>query len=317
MSQQAGIPQWYFADLVGLVLVSYDTGLSFSREVACMWSRRPNLVMILCIRVDHLNDVLSISLMVSDAVFASLRAWAIGGRHWAPLLAVLTLGLFVPAANIQEIQLLILGYVYTLMPKALQLRPIATRVAAMLADFLVLLVTWIKTASLRKIARENHINVSLADMLIRDALDTTSRCLIFGEVNVYLQYCIGNPYRLANDRIANARWNFLHFNRKRVCITSPSLANTRSQHFSLMSILTSRFILDLREVNEAQSGAASTPSSLKFAVQLSATIGAPLNEESVWVTNAGGDVAEENAVSNDPLAEISSRFNEDRLEARE
>lgn len=77
-----------------------------------------------------------------------------------------------------------------------------------------------------------------------------------------------------------------------------------------MSILTSRFILDLREVNEAQSGAASTPSSLKFAVQLSATIGAPLNEESVWVTNAGGDVAEENAVSNDPLAEISSRFNE-------
>lgn len=99
----------------------------------------------------------------------------------------------------------------------------------MLADFLVLLVTWIKTASLRKIARENHINVSLADMLIRDgrtsyhshlpyfnktsiqehcifcmftALDTTSRCLIFGEVNVYLQYCIGNPYRLANDRIA-------------------------------------------------------------------------------------------------------------------
>lgn len=53
-------------------------------------------------------------------------------------------------------------------PDDLFLGPIATRVAAMLADFLVLLVTWITTANLRKFARENRINLSLVDLLIRD-----------------------------------------------------------------------------------------------------------------------------------------------------
>ena len=88
-----------------------------------------------------------------------------------------------------------------------------------------------------------------------------------------------------------------------------SVANIHSQRTSLASILTSRFILDLREVDQAKAGG-STPSAVKFAVQLSATVGAPLNQESVWVTNAGADITEENAIMNDPLAEINSRFHE-------
>ncbi|KAJ3480146.1 hypothetical protein NLI96_g8568 [Meripilus lineatus] len=259
--------------------------------------------------------------MVSDAIFPALRAWAISGRQKAPLLVALSLGLFVPAANIYNFTLLgpatldsesetrclylhvkrasiacTLDSLSSLRnPNDLLLGPIATRVAAMLEDLLVLLVTWIKTASLRKFARENHIDVSLVNLLIRDG---TTYFLSMFAFNIALVVLVV----LRVTGIPTTGGTFF------ISIES-----------ALASILTCRFILDLREVDQAKAGG-STPSAVKFAVQLSATVGAPLNQESVWVTNAGADITEENAITNDPLAEINSRFHEastDRIEDRE
>ena len=79
--------------------------------------------------------------------------------------------------------------------------------------------------------------------------------------------------------------------------------STYSQHPSLSSILISRFILDLRNVSRADQSDSQMTSSMRFAEQVSATFGAPLDEGSAWVTDAMDNVADPIVHSDDPVAE--------------
>lgn len=73
---------------------------------------------------------------------------------------------------------------------------------------------------------------------------------------------------------------------------------------SISSILLSRFLLDLRSVYTPDTRSQNTSlSSVRFASQIVGNLGAPLEEESAWSTNAADHVPEPITISDDPLAE--------------
>lgn len=78
----------------------------------------------------------------------------------------------------------------------------------------------------------------------------------------------------------------------------PPVTNTYSQRLRLSSILISRFILDLRGTDQSDG---QMTSSMRFAAQVFASLGAPLDEGSVWVTNEMENVTDSVAHLDDTL----------------
>ncbi|KAI0640687.1 hypothetical protein C8Q79DRAFT_1014910 [Trametes meyenii] len=124
----------------------------------------------------HLSPMLDILQYIPWAVFAGLRVFALGGRHWLLPLVVLMLSLVPFGINL---------YFYTTLrsiydpifgceaardisPTLARRNTIASRSCLMAADLLVILMTWHATYGSQKLNREILGRPSFAETLLRD-----------------------------------------------------------------------------------------------------------------------------------------------------
>ncbi|KAJ3486505.1 hypothetical protein NLI96_g4200 [Meripilus lineatus] len=311
MSHSAGIPILYITNLIGLILTLYDITLSIPREVDCIWKRRPSFVTslyvvrrygtplqyILGLAVEfwisisvRVYDANSILLLMSSAgttrrdnvlhcetqymipAFSSLRVWAISNKRWPPFVVVLVPSLVVPVINI------VASNSQSRINRS-HLLSFVSRGASIIVDILVVAITWIKTADIRKMANKANTKVSLPVMFPRDG---TVYFLILLAMNI-------------------------------VCLVSDAVSLGQASDFgptaiidiqdAISSVLISHFILDLRSVYSSRGISNPTAmSSVRFATQAVGNLGAPLLETSTWFTSAMDNQPEESTHSEDPLS---------------
>ncbi|KAI0079242.1 hypothetical protein K474DRAFT_1673466 [Panus rudis PR-1116 ss-1] len=107
-----------------LVLLIYDTLLTFSQELRCIWKRKWTGATLIYITIRYANMVDFASQVWADAtipkqvelcsfthysglgfnilVFESLRVWAISGKNWTLAMLVMTFGLLAPGFDIDN-----------------------------------------------------------------------------------------------------------------------------------------------------------------------------------------------------------------------
>jgi len=177
--------------IVPIAILGYDTLLTFSREVDCIWRRRFSAVTVLyvmqrycmilavtfrlavpsartliscrvCTYVIYCSDVLG---LLGVALFSSLRTWAICGRLSLPLVLVFLSSIFIPCINIynysRPVVFEIEDGVCTETVRTPDIVshdeyfPTITRCMAVFADGLVILVTWMKSADTLRTSRQH------------------------------------------------------------------------------------------------------------------------------------------------------------------
>ncbi|CAL1717054.1 unnamed protein product [Somion occarium] len=265
--------------MVAAVIPSYDILLTFSREVDYIWKRRFSVVTVLFILwVPRTVLEVYVSSMRSQlliALFSAFRVWAIWGRRWLPFSLVLLVSLVVPCVNLYHYSSLITVTVTPALPPLLgggcawlifisYSLPVATRIIAIVADALVLAMTWVKTASLLKQAHGVNVRPRLITMFLRDG-------------TLYFVFLMAlNVVTLIIDLAGNDNTTQFVFVNE-----------------AISTVLISRFLLDLRGVYVSEpindttiSGGTST---IRFSPRLLGNLGAPLEQESVWMSNAAGD----------------------------
>ncbi|OCH92797.1 hypothetical protein OBBRIDRAFT_886033 [Obba rivulosa] len=268
--------------LSACAIVFYDHVVTLSREVELMWGRKLTSVIMLfylnrwsifvwavmqfaylnnlatlpsCEGVDFFSDAVGILLYAIWAVFSGIRIYAISGGSWWLALVVFLLSLVAIGTNaygwyavawFQINSLPVLGAacfsgrnVSAATDTALT---ISSRTCQIIADILVLIVTWYKTYALKRAAVRNNIEAPLATTLLRDGSISFLALLVLNVVDI-------------------AGWSTNLFIYGSSFITP------------LSSIVISRFLLDLRQITYSQhddpsnvspSTVHSQPSSIRF-----------------------------------------------------
>ncbi|KAI0676158.1 hypothetical protein C8Q78DRAFT_1008323 [Trametes maxima] len=255
----------------------YEYFVTFDLEVAYFWGRKvtgatvlffcnrylPLIVNVVslvglapltargCDVMVHLSPMLDILQYIPWAIFAGLRVFALGGRHWLLPLVVLLLSLVPVGINL---------YFYTTLrsindpifgceasrdiPPALARRnTIASRSCLMAADLLVILMTWHAMHGSRKLNREVLGRPSFAETLLRDGT------IYFVWV---LASLVREDYRLTSLRtllILNA----LHLTFTLLPLINGSLSPVSYVTLftePITAVLVSRFLLNLQAVNQ-------------------------------------------------------------------
>jgi len=278
------------------VILGYDTLLTFSREVDCIWNRKFSAVTVLyvlqrytllfCVILRQYNpstiiackallvmqDITNICSMMGVAAFSVLRTYAICGRVNVPVVLVFLCSMFLPAINLYNYSrpqeyLVIDGGCVVMMKGEPPIRyfPIITRCIAMISDVLVLLITWAKTADTWKTALRNKLfkpHVSM--LLVRDGTVYFIALFALNAVTLLL-----NVLALHNDDSATS-FNFIN----------EAIAPT----------LIARFILDLRSVYFPRE-TSEVISTMHFASSPAiGNLAAPIGSDSTWVSGSSDDV---------------------------
>ncbi|KAH8103544.1 hypothetical protein BXZ70DRAFT_905459 [Cristinia sonorae] len=263
-------------------LVIYDSLLTFSREVNCIWKRRFSVVTVLCNAAYIIYAISTALNMFSTSFISLLRVWAIYQQRWAPVLVILPLAMFAPCANIYHLvftRVIWLPdgtcgslWVGSIKPLITFPFPPVTRATVIATDLLVVVFIWVKTLdlwTLREIRAKGFTAPLLTTVFIRN----------------------GTLYFLA---LLAINLTTLVITELRIQLSSFIFIST-----AVSANLSARFFLDLRMVyfQKADPSLGRVPSSVRFA-QLSANvagnIGAPVGGgDSTWVVSAGDDSEEE------------------------
>ncbi|TCD64583.1 hypothetical protein EIP91_003879 [Steccherinum ochraceum] len=292
-----------------LCLVAYDTLLTFSREVECIWKRKLNAVtalyvlqrwvlildgMLINLHTTKLWEcrhfrcksqvifaaVVSMLAVLGVAAFSTLRIWAIWGHALVPTLTVALASAIVPAVNLysftQISSFVIVDGICSVSIVNFQTptwiigpHPSFSQPIAIVTDVLVLVLTWIKTADVWRESKRTK------------RFEVTVSTLLLRDGTMYFGMAlIANIVALIFEVL---RVNF-NVSNGFVLVLYAASAN-----------LLARFMLDLRGINEQASSKPCAISSISFNVQsLGGNIGAPLRvEDSTWVTGPADDVASE------------------------
>jgi len=289
-----------------IAILVYDSLLTFSREVDCIWRRKFSAVTVLYVlqrycllfsmvlRQFHPTNLvvcrgytvlLYLSALLSlfgVALFSSFRIWAISGRISIPVVMVFLCTMFVPCINIFNLSRPVRfeiqddGTCATILEDYIpniQYYPIVTRCVAFLADLLVLAVTWMKTADTMKASRQlSHFRPKLTTVLFRNGT------MYFGAlfaVNVIT--LILNVVDVVSDQSQDGT-AFIFVN--------DAMAPT----------LIARFMLDLRSVYCPTEDGPTQFSTLNFATsRFMGNLAAPVGGDSTWNSGPSDDVESDRA----------------------
>ncbi|KAI0701048.1 hypothetical protein BC835DRAFT_1303840 [Cytidiella melzeri] len=319
--------------IYGLVaLVVYEHLITVSREVRNVWSRKFSgaavlfalnryllLVYILVqnvpvstsegcfISLRTFDTIIELQALVS-AIFSALRVYAIWNRNLVFPVFIFLLNLVRTVNNIDlyagsSIVFFILGPFdicseQSSRSEAAQVHAtLATRICVILADLLVLTVTWAKTVSTKRRAMRTGLNAPLITMLLRD-----------GDYRLMTDELALPPLNTNGPSLAHGR-AMLNLNIAQILVENvPVLAQLSpvSSFISvLIPILISRFILNLREVDHdaADDETSDMPSIFsgpvfRVARSVTGTLGGELGyDHDESVDEEGEDSAPEAAVS--------------------
>ncbi|KAL6305528.1 hypothetical protein BKA93DRAFT_778596 [Sparassis latifolia] len=258
------------------VVIFYDYGLTFAREVHTMWGAKRKytfatilfyivryagllfviLVMrstwstkshLTCIVLERVQMALNILLMAAVAVFSAMRVYALYFGNYFVFGIVLLLGLTNPILTMYisimtEPQVAVLsptlnscGMMPKIAPGPFEKLFMGTRACSIVADAVVVILTWMKTLHYRRAAMRANARMSVTTVLLKDGTAFFSSLLFL------------NVFALGIGQIADLI----------VVMTTWTTVVT--------SILTCRFMLDLREA-----ASSSDPSGLSRTIPLSA-----------------------------------------------
>jgi len=222
----------------------------------------------------YFSDILS---LFGVALFSSLRTWAICGRFSVPLALVFLCNLFVPCINIYNYsrpQVYIIedgGYCVAVPasdgPPNLEYYPVITRCIAILADILVLALTWAKSAdTLKATLQMKDFRPRLSLILVRNG---TMYFLALFSLN--LVTLILNVTDLQHTQSATS---FIFVNE------------------AIAPTLIARFILDLRSIYyPAENEGPHETTTMNFAPgRFMGNLAAPVGEDSTWNSGSSDDV---------------------------
>ncbi|KAI0729078.1 hypothetical protein C8Q72DRAFT_831252 [Fomitopsis betulina] len=279
-------------------LVLYEHACTLSQEADVIWSRKktgatllfllnrfatagfalammlliPNWdTLLACRTVNLLLPAFQLMLSFIWAAFSALRVFAISGRDWRMSGFVFALSLVPVGTNLvsdirQTYDLLqipfftvVCDYTSLISEKTSISLLITTRTCLIAADLLVLVVTWRHTYRLNKEARAISLKTPMVTLLLRDGTIYFTLLLVLNVLHLALE-------------ITDVFWDITYF------VTGFS------------SIIVSRFLLNLRQVGAAESGAgadsgvgsrpsfvASHPSRLVFASVVLGNLGEQLD----------------------------------------
>ncbi|KAH9888010.1 EAP30/Vps36 family-domain-containing protein, partial [Cubamyces lactineus] len=176
-------------------LLAYDHLLTLSGEIQFVWGRKfsgatvvfvLNRYVTLCRAPIILTEMFSVVVYFIVAIFSTLRVYAIWNKDWRPALLVLLVGLCIPVANMYHYIPSVPGaFAWPLygcgestplsdvqLAKALTAIIVAVAIAihscAIATDLLVLILTWVKTYHIKKLASILETEASFATLILRD-----------------------------------------------------------------------------------------------------------------------------------------------------
>ncbi|GBE86105.1 hypothetical protein SCP_0806290 [Sparassis crispa] len=184
----------------------FEHAITLTDEIDYIWRRKKTGVAVLFISNRFLGLVLVFSLVmqiplwstnprseaceellfIKWAMFSALRVYAVGGQAWCSAAVVFILN-FVPfATNLYDDATasyyiaVVPGFGPICVQSSNIVQPkmqmyesypsfyLATRISVIVADIIVLVVTWTKTYSIKRYANSAHIEAPLATLLLRD-----------------------------------------------------------------------------------------------------------------------------------------------------
>ncbi|KAI0786274.1 hypothetical protein C8Q75DRAFT_735010 [Abortiporus biennis] len=165
------------AQFLRKALVIYEYALTVDQETELIWKRKLNLAsaifllnrysllsmaVVMFLQYFQFRDIQicsNIGMELANAIFFTLRIWAIWGRHWLLLVVLgpLTVYIIVTTSCI--------SFVFTSLGIRLNL---ASNAFLMLVVLLALIATVLKTFSIKRIADTARMRHSLAKLLMRD-----------------------------------------------------------------------------------------------------------------------------------------------------
>ncbi|KIP02600.1 hypothetical protein PHLGIDRAFT_78912 [Phlebiopsis gigantea 11061_1 CR5-6] len=170
-----------------LALVVYEYAITVNQELTFIWKRKLTGATALFVANRYLSVLLTIiqiapSLPIEwyvllehkSSIFSALRVYAIWGRNTMFFIAVLLPNMVPFATNIVSIKL---TYTVVRNNMTLPLVKYATRISVIVADALVLLLTWWKTFRDAREVLSLKMNISLTTLLIRDGMHKHHRFL--------------------------------------------------------------------------------------------------------------------------------------------
>ncbi|KAI0821839.1 hypothetical protein BC628DRAFT_1422262 [Trametes gibbosa] len=222
-----------------------------------------------------LTEIFTVIAYFIVALFSALRVYAIWNKDWRPFLLVLIIALSVPATNMYHYVLSIpQAFLYPLYGCAEstalsedQLEKyffnfltfgtleLTLPFCAIAADLFVLLLTWVKTYEIKKLASGLHSEATFSSLLLRDGTLYFGTMLMLNVVDLAV---------LQSDVLFNPLPIFIDV---------------------FTCILISRFMLNLRQVAHRESGDAGSTSeaflsrlsTLRFSPDVVGDLGAPLS----------------------------------------
>ncbi|KAI0641385.1 hypothetical protein C8Q79DRAFT_1014332 [Trametes meyenii] len=264
-------------EVASVALLAYDHLITLPGEVQFVWGREFSgatvifllnryvtlfgkiLLPISTLWWPHQTDQQSRALYVwLVAVFSALRVYAIWNKDWRPFLLVLVIALSVPVTNMYHyIQSIPEAFIYPLYgcSEATSLDDVQLHSSAVVADLLVVILTWVKTYGIRKLATVLRSETSISALLLRDGTLYFSTMLLLNVLDLII---------LQSDVIFDPLPIFIDV---------------------FTCILISRFMLNLRQVARRGSGdgtqstsaaVASRFSTVHFSPDVVGDLGAPL-----------------------------------------
>lgn len=300
-------------NLAPLVLVAYDTLLTFSREVNCIWRQNLSSVTVLYVTQRYCKVGLYIMYIVTPpgkqgcaagiisqyvlstissfgvALFSTLRVWGLCGRISLPVVVVFMCSVFTPCLNLYNYSRsvgfeVIDGTCYSLdrsVPGPPLLFPVLARCVTIVSDILVLAITWRKTADMRRATvRFANFQPKLSLLLFRDGTLYFVALFVLNVVTLLLDILMDT----------GASSDFITVNE------------------GVGSVLIARFILDLRSaLIHDHDVSINYMSSIRFTTSVVGAMASPLGLKSTWVTAPADDI-DERAGGEEDLAESDDMF---------
>lgn len=251
-----------YVAVAALTLVVYDFALTFKREVTTVWGRKVTGASILffvnrylsimcatlvvamnsitvqasCNGAGRTFQVVTLVLILVFALFSALRIYAVWERNIILSVLILALDLVPFGMNLSLYSVLsffAIGAPYNECvgsdPRSISLDlklTRATRLCVISADALVIFLIWIKTYRLSKQTRSLGMSMGVSAMLMRDGTIYFITLLVVNVCHLIIYETKGLPY---------------------ISIFIPTVT----------AVLISRFLLNLRQVNEDSAGGAS------------------------------------------------------------
>ncbi|KAI0667235.1 hypothetical protein C8Q78DRAFT_982722, partial [Trametes maxima] len=108
------------------------------------WPGRPRS----CAAPVILTEIFTVVAYFVVAVFSALRVYAVWNKDWRPFVVVLVIALSIPVTNM--------------------VMSIVTHSSAVVADLLVVVLTWVRTYKIKKLATVLRSEASISVLLLRD-----------------------------------------------------------------------------------------------------------------------------------------------------